>query len=546
MAASHNHGPRVFISHSSKDNYFGLRLVADLRSSLGDESAVWYDSADGLIGGDSWWSKIVQELTARDIFIIILSADAMGSQWVMREFDMAMLENKRIVPLLYRKCNVRTDLKLIQSISFLDSEHYDAAFRKLLQALGLPQLGEKPNRAPKAPETVFLQNMTPQIAEAFKSQDWSDVIRKADYVIKQAPGALTSEIYHKQGMAFFKERKMQEAGVALNAALALISDREQRLAIMQDYAAVLNAQERWTELLSIAEAALQLKPANSAWWRTVQKKAQDALDKGPKQQFGSYGLIRLLGERTLGEVVLSRMYLGQHISYKNSVMVKVLNISLQGKDRAQFLSEISIIASLVHPNILQIIDFGIEKNTPFLVTGSIPKGSLRQRHALGIKLPLHGIKTYVKQVAAGLQYAHDQNVVHGNLMPENMLLGPNQEILLSDFHIAIIAQRMKRRSNSIYLAPEQLAGQQDPATDQYALAVVVYEWLTGNQPSLGDLTFMDKSMQELSIFVPPIRNNLSNISPAIESALMKALNKDPRQRFRSIKDFADALEKSFS
>lgn len=67
---------RIFVSHSHVDNEFGLQLVQDLRRIIGDDSAVWYDEAGGLHGGDSWWDKIVRELTARNFFIVVLSPDA--------------------------------------------------------------------------------------------------------------------------------------------------------------------------------------------------------------------------------------------------------------------------------------------------------------------------------------------------------------------------------------------------------------------------------------------------------------------------------------
>ena len=130
-------GPRLFVSHSSKDNNFGLKLVQDLRHALGNDDAVWYDTAGGLFGGDSWWSKIVQELTTREIFILVLSPDAMSSKWVIRELEMAMVEGKRIIPLLYRQCDVRADLKIVQAISFLAPKTYETAFRELLIALSL-------------------------------------------------------------------------------------------------------------------------------------------------------------------------------------------------------------------------------------------------------------------------------------------------------------------------------------------------------------------------------------------------------------------------
>src|SRR5437588_13075342 len=80
---------RIFVSHSHLDNDFGTKLTQDLRRVLVDEDAVFYDVLGGLQGGDSWWRKIVQELKSRNIFIVILSRDAMRSDWVNDEIDIA-------------------------------------------------------------------------------------------------------------------------------------------------------------------------------------------------------------------------------------------------------------------------------------------------------------------------------------------------------------------------------------------------------------------------------------------------------------------------
>src|SRR5258708_40221716 len=82
MAAAPPTSHRIFVSHSSKDNEFGVRLVQDLRRKLGSEDAVWYDSHGGLFGGDSWWETIKKELTARHVFMVVLSPDALASKWV--------------------------------------------------------------------------------------------------------------------------------------------------------------------------------------------------------------------------------------------------------------------------------------------------------------------------------------------------------------------------------------------------------------------------------------------------------------------------------
>jgi tetratricopeptide (TPR) repeat protein len=132
-------GHRIFVSHSHIDNEFGKRLAQDLGQVLKDESAVFYDVLgdvlDGLHGGDTWWDKIVEELTARDVFLLVLSPDAMNSPWIRREINIALNKNKFILPILHRSCTIRPDLETIQIISFLAPKSYEAAFLEVLIAL---------------------------------------------------------------------------------------------------------------------------------------------------------------------------------------------------------------------------------------------------------------------------------------------------------------------------------------------------------------------------------------------------------------------------
>ncbi|HEY5003056.1 MAG TPA: TIR domain-containing protein [Ktedonobacteraceae bacterium] len=138
--------PRIFISHSSKDNTFGNRIVRDLREALRNDDAVWYDTQGGLNGGDVWWREIVQELEQRDIFILIISPEAMDSEWIRREFLIAQTTKKQIIPILHRKCEMWIDLKIIQTIDFLSPITYQSSFDDLIKVIGVP-----PRRAKKPP-----------------------------------------------------------------------------------------------------------------------------------------------------------------------------------------------------------------------------------------------------------------------------------------------------------------------------------------------------------------------------------------------------------
>src|SRR5437899_9959492 len=120
-----------------------------------------------------------------------------------------------------------------------------------------------------------------------------------------------------------------------------------------------------------------------------------------------------------------------------------------------------------------------------------PNDTLRHRHPRGTRLPSAVFLPYVKQVASALQYAHDQKVIHRDVKPENMLLGRNDEVLLSDFGIAVVNQTSRSTTQQTvigtvnYTAPEQLQGKPRYASDQYALGAVIYEWLCGSAPFTG-------------------------------------------------------------
>ncbi len=261
------------------------------------------------------------------------------------------------------------------------------------------------------------------------------------------------------------------------------------------------------------------------------------------QQLGNYRLICLLGEGGFAEV-----YLGEHIHLGTHAAIKVLRTQLGSEDAGAFSNEAKTIAHLVHPHIVRVLEFGIEGRTPFLVMDYAPNGTLRQRHTRGTILTPSSILPYIKQTSAALQYAHDQKLIHRDIKPENMLLGRNNEILLSDFGIALAAQSSRHQNTQdvvgtvAYMSPEQIQGKPRPASDQYALAIVAYEWLSGNRPFHG--SFTELCTQHMFATPSPIRGKLPAVSPEVDQVLQTALAKDPHQRFSSMQAFADAFEQA--
>ncbi len=274
------------------------------------------------------------------------------------------------------------------------------------------------------------------------------------------------------------------------------------------------------------------------------------------QRLGNYRLLRMIGRGGFAEV-----YLGEHVFLRTQAAIKVLQIQLAKDDMESFITEARTIAALVHPHIIRVLEFGIESvegnesedetsitTIPFLVMDYALHGTLRQRHPKGTRLPLTTILTYTKQIAEALHYAHEQKLVHRDLKPENMLVGRNNEILLSDFGIALVSHTTGSQSTQAtagtiaYMAPEQILGKPRPASDQYSLGIVVYEWLCGVRPFYG--SFPEIATQHMYATPASLREKDPTIPPAVEEVVMTALRKDPPQRFANVKAFSNALEQA--
>ena len=261
------------------------------------------------------------------------------------------------------------------------------------------------------------------------------------------------------------------------------------------------------------------------------------------QKLGNYKIMRVLGHGGFADV-----YLGQQVYLQTYAAIKVLQSRLTDNDLQTFLKEARTVASLAHPHIVRVLEFGEEGHTPYLVMDYCPNNTLRQRHQKGTRVSLFECVSYVKQIAEALQYAHERKIIHRDVKPENMLIGQNNNILLSDFGIATISQssRYSRRQDIggtiAYSAPEQLQGKASFASDQYSLAIVLYECLTGKLPYQG--SFSEIASQHLVAPVPTIRDVVPSLPIAVEQILQKALAKDPQQRFQNVHDFAIALEQA--
>jgi serine/threonine protein kinase len=280
------------------------------------------------------------------------------------------------------------------------------------------------------------------------------------------------------------------------------------------------------------------------------------------QQLGRYRLFYLLGIGGMGEV-----YLAQDPSINRQVAIKVVRTEIAdypGAESSQegtrlFQREARAISMLDHPGILPLYDYGKQSVDgamltylvmPYRAEGSLAKWLQKGGSTL---LSVQSVEQMVQQAAAALQYAHDHQIVHQDVKPSNFLIRSSREnpkrpdLLLTDFGIAKLSMLTIKASQSIrgtptYMAPEQWEGHPVPATDQYALAVMVYELLTGRPPFNGT----PMQMMYAHVNTQPERPSLLNprLSTAIDTVVLRGLAKKPEDRFPSIIAFAFAFRQA--
>jgi len=268
-------------------------------------------------------------------------------------------------------------------------------------------------------------------------------------------------------------------------------------------------------------------------------------------------------ERELGQGGMATVYLAQDLRHDRRVAIKVLRPELAAVIGAErFLTEIKTTANLQHPHILPLFDSGIAVDSKaelpsrrdaeylFYVMPFIEGESLRDRLDREKQLPIADAVRIAAEVASALDYAHRHNVIHRDIKPENILLHDGQA-LVADFGIALAASkaggsRMTETGMSLgtptYMSPEQAMGEREitARSDVYALGAMTYEMLVGDPPFLGGTAqaIVAKVMTERP--APPSRMR-DTIPPAVEDAVLTALEKLPADRFATAAEFAAAL-----
>lgn len=260
----------------------------------------------------------------------------------------------------------------------------------------------------------------------------------------------------------------------------------------------------------------------------------------PGSRLGAYTLQTLLGRGRSTEV-----YCAYSPELKREVALKVLHPDRERFSNAQFKKEMGIIAALKHPNIMRIYDFGVEGEWYYIVMEKVEGTGLRDilsAHPTG--LDREETLLIFSQIASAVGCAHDQHVVHGNLKPDNILLDRSHRPVLTDFNIPCFGEcgDAFRSSTPAYLAPEQIAQSTVlPQTDIYTLGILLYEMVTGDVPFKGS-TYEQIVSQHQSTPPSPPSQTAVGLDPRIESAILKALSKDPSERYPSARDMLAAME----
>src|SRR5947209_7518975 len=268
--------------------------------------------------------------------------------------------------------------------------------------------------------------------------------------------------------------------------------------------------------------------------------------------------IEVLGERyqlqdPIGRGGMATIHLGRDLRMDRIVAIKVLRevYSTDSKFVKRFQQEAKVASSLQHPNIVQVYDYGQTDGNYFIVmeyiNGTDLRRYLRSRGVLAVDRAI----IIAHDVALGLGAAHRRGIVHRDVKPQNVLVGRDGSIKLTDFGIASVykdinAERLTTTGMTLgtvqYYAPEQAQGEiVQPAADVYALGIVMYEMLAGRTPFDGE-TPVAVAMQHIQDSPTPPSVYNPKIPPALEQIILRCLEKAPEMRFRDGSTLARALE----
>jgi len=265
-----------------------------------------------------------------------------------------------------------------------------------------------------------------------------------------------------------------------------------------------------------------------------------------------YQVLRRLGAGGMGEV-----FLGEQLNTKRRVAIKVMQAQAVGQSEESlnfFRQEAEALARLNHPSIAQVYDASVSGNDLYIAMEYIEGESLRDKLRREGALPLGEAVRILREACIGLDTAHRLGIIHRDMKPENLMLVREElgciKVKILDFGLAILDNKDAMENitgagmitgTPSYMSPEQIRGLTvTPATDVYSLGVIGYEMLTGKNP------FEGKEMTQVMynhVYVSPpsIRSVVPKVPQELEEVLMRALEKDPQNRYATAGEFAHAL-----
>lgn len=273
---------------------------------------------------------------------------------------------------------------------------------------------------------------------------------------------------------------------------------------------------------------------------------------GDLLQGRSLGKYRVL--EPLGRGGMARVYRAYHPQLDRYVAIKVLRPDLVDDEEflTRFRQEAQAVAALRHPNIVRVFDFEADVDMPFMVmellVGDTLRTRLRDYRLRGERIPDGEAVRILLDVLAGLGYAHGEGMIHRDVKPANILLSHGGQAVLSDFGVAQIVGGTRHTVTGVlmgtlnYMAPEQgLEGVCDVRSDVYSLGIVFYEMLTGSPPFDAE-TPLAILMKHVNDPLPLPRQMDPSILEPLERVVLKALSKDPDDRFQNAEEMAEALD----
>ncbi len=269
------------------------------------------------------------------------------------------------------------------------------------------------------------------------------------------------------------------------------------------------------------------------------------------QMLGPY---RIIGQ--VGQGGMATVYKAYQPSMDRNVAIKVLPMQLASSPEfvQRFKQEARTIARLEHPHILPVFDYGESDGTAYFVMRYLDAGTLKDRMQAGRPLSLNEIDRIFTQLTDALSYAHAHGVVHRDLKPANALIDSEGNLFLTDFGIAKILESASPRltqtdaimGTPAYISPEQAQSRPvDQRSDIYSLGIILYEMVTGSVPFVAD-TPLAIILKHVSDPLPLPSRVKPDVSAAIEQVILKALAKDPKDRFATAAEFMSAWKKALS